>query len=222
MLRTFVLLLLIVNLAFYAFTQGWLDSVVGVRARGDREPERLEHQVRPQWVTVLTPQALADAASAAAARLQCLEAGPFSGGTELAAAEGVLSTVLPAGSWSDVKRDAPAVWIVYMGKYPNRDAQKKKEDELARAHVAFEELNGAPDLEPGLSLGRFDDRAAADAALARLTQRGVRSAKVVELAKPAPRHMLRVDKADPDLAARVAGLRADALGAGFSACTGKP
>jgi hypothetical protein len=221
MLRAFVLLLLVANLVFYAFTQGWLDGVIGARANGDREPERLEHQVRPQWVKVLTPQAVADAASAAAARLQCLEAGPFDT-AELPAAQAALSAALPAGSWVDVKRDAPSVWIVYMGKYTNRDAQKKKEDELARAQVAFEVLSGAPELEPGLSLGRFDDRAAADAALVRLTQRGVRSAKVVELAKPAPRHMLRVDKADPELAARVAGLRADALGAGFSACTGKP
>ena len=218
MLRAFVLLLLVANLVFYAFTQGWLDGVIGARANGDREPERLEHQVRPQWVKVLTPQALADAASAAAARLQCLEAGPFDT-AELPAAQAALSAALPAGSWVDVKRDAPSAWIVYMGKYTNRDAQKKKEDELARTHVAFEELSGAPELEPDLSLGRFDDRTAADAALARLTQRGVRSAKVVELAKPAPRHMLRVDKADADLAARVAGLRADALGAGFSACT---
>ena len=39
-----------------------------------------------------------------------------------------------------------------------------------------EELRGMPELQPGLSLGRFDSKPAADAALARMVQRGVRTA----------------------------------------------
>ena len=40
MLRLFVLLLVLGNAVFLAWTQGWLDDVTGVRASGDREPER--------------------------------------------------------------------------------------------------------------------------------------------------------------------------------------
>ena len=40
------LLLLLANLGFFAWTQGWLDSVVSARARGDREPERLARELR--------------------------------------------------------------------------------------------------------------------------------------------------------------------------------
>ena len=36
MLRGLVLALLLVNLVFFSWTQGWLDDVVGVRATGDR------------------------------------------------------------------------------------------------------------------------------------------------------------------------------------------
>ncbi|WP_372528965.1 SPOR domain-containing protein [Piscinibacter sp.] len=220
MLRAFVLVLLLANLAFYAWTQGWLDNVIGVRATGDREPERLERQLRPELVKVLTPQAVAAAASAAAERLVCLEAGPFSA-VEASAAEATLAAALPAGSWANLKTDTPATWLVYMGKYANRDAQQKKEEELARANVPFEAVKGVPELEPGISLGRFDDRAAADAALLWLTQRGVRSAKVIEFRKASVNHMLRVDRADAELAAKVAGLKADVLGQGFGPC-GKP
>ena len=39
------------------------------------------------------------------------------------------------------------------------------------------------------------------------------------LPAPAMVHLLRVERAEPDLAAKVAGLRLDALGRGFVACT---
>src|SRR5206468_6335808 len=65
MLRWLVALLLLANVAFYVWSQGWLDDVVGVRARGDREPERLTRQFHPEVIKILTPQAVAAAASAA-------------------------------------------------------------------------------------------------------------------------------------------------------------
>jgi len=67
MLRALIALLLLANLAFYAWSQSWLDDIVGVRARGDREPERLARQFHPEVVRILTPQALAAAAPLAAA-----------------------------------------------------------------------------------------------------------------------------------------------------------
>jgi hypothetical protein len=53
MLRLLVLLLALANLAFLAWSGGWLDDIVGVRAIGDREPERLQRQVRPETIRVL-------------------------------------------------------------------------------------------------------------------------------------------------------------------------
>ncbi|MDE2298159.1 MAG: hypothetical protein KGK18_08320, partial [Burkholderiales bacterium] len=57
MLRALVLTLLLANVAFYAWTQGWLDAVVGVRATGDREPDRLAQQVRPEIVRIVPASA---------------------------------------------------------------------------------------------------------------------------------------------------------------------
>jgi len=216
-IRALVAALLLANLVFYVWTQGWLDGVVGVHAAGDREPERLARQVRPEVVRILTPQAVAAAASAAEARLACLEAGPFDAG-RIAAAESALSSTLPSGTWTRSIIEQPARWIVYMGRYASRDAMKKKEDELTRLKVAFEEVTGAAELEPGLTLGRFTNRDAADTTLAQLVQRGIHTGKVLEVAKPATLSMLRVERADPELAAKVAGLKLDALGKGFVAC----
>ncbi|HEX6703301.1 MAG TPA: hypothetical protein VF169_00965 [Albitalea sp.] len=217
MLRALVALLLLANLAFLGWSRGWLDDVMGVRARGDREPERLQQQVRPETVRILTPQAVAAAASAAESRLSCLEAGPFDA-AGIAAAETALAATLPSGSWTRTTTERPSAWLVYIGRFTNRDAQLKKEQELERLRVHFEPLHNAPDLEPGLALGRFGERVDADAALADMARRGVQSARVVELARGATLHMLRVDRADPDLATKVAGLKLDALGKGFMPC----
>ena len=221
MLRALVLALLLANLVFFSWTQGWLDDVVGVRARGDREPERLARQVRPETVVILTPGAAAAAASAAEARLACLEAGPF-GSAELSAAEAALTGVVPAGGWQRVEADKPGSWAVYMGRFASTDAQLKKEEELKRLRLSFEELKpaaGLPaELTPGLSLGRFSAREAADAALAQFSQNGVRSARVVELQKPASVQLLRVARAEPTLAARLTGLKPELLGKPFLPC----
>ncbi len=225
MLRGLVLALLLANLAFFTWSQGWLDSVVGIRAGGDREPERLARQVRPESVVILTPVAVAAVASAAEASLACLEAGPFSG-AELASAEAALSGVVPAGAWARVPADKPGSWAVYMGRFASSDAQLKKEEELKRLRLTFEELKPSPelpaDLTPGLSLGRFSVRDAADAALVRFSQGGVRSARVVELQKPSTTVLLRVAKAEPVLAARLKNLKPEAVGKPFGNCASLP
>jgi hypothetical protein len=229
MLRRAAVLLLIANLLYFAWTQGWLDDVTGVRAQGDREPERLARQVRPDSVVILppsaaipTPAASAPASTTSAAEpgatTVCLEAGPFATGASVSALAALQNAALPAGSWSNVKVERPGSWIAYMGRYANREALAKKEDELRRARINFEPVLAPPELEPGLSLGRYEQRGAAERALEQLAQRGVRTARVVELVAPATLHLLRVEKADAALAAQLAALRSEALGRGFVPC----
>lgn len=226
MLQRAALLLLIANLLFFAWTQGWLDGITGLRSQGDREPERLARQVRPESVRILSPsEAIPSSSSlsppdAAAEPLACLEAGPFATGASVSAIAALQAAqpAIPAGSWTDVKVERPGSWMLYMGRYPNRDALAKKEEELRRTRVTFEEVKSPPEYELGFSLGRYDQRAAAEKALEQLNQRGVRTARVVELTAPATLHLLRVEKADKALADRLLALRSDALGRGFVPC----
>ena len=224
MLRLLLLLLIVANLGFYSWTQGWLDGVVGIRAIGDREPERLARQLRPEAVVVLPPESAAASSAATAATPACLEAGPFSP-TELVAAITSLKQLLPTaaeGGWAEVKTETPGSWIVYMGKFADAEGLAKKEQELKRLKLDFEIMRSPPTLERGLSLGRFDQRAAADKALERFTQQGVRTARVVELSPPGSASLLRAARADAELASQLTALRAASLGKGFAACTKAP
>lgn len=220
MLRALVIALLLANAAFFAWTQGWLDTVVGVRSIGDREPERLLRQLRPETIRIVP-----DTAVAAALPPACLEAGPFAP-AEVAGAEAALRSALPntpAGTWLSLKTEQPGAWIVYMGKYPNRELLTRKQEELARRKVTFEAVNSPTALDPGLSLGRFGERADADKALAQFTQQGIHTARVVELTAPANSFRLRVERADAALAAQLAELKPDELlGKAFAACAKAP
>ena len=222
MLRLVLLALIVANLGFYSWTQGWLDGVVGARAIGDREPERLARQVRPETVVILPPEAAASASANAAPA--CLEAGPFST-TELAAVKAALKQALPTaveGSWAEVRTETPGAWIVYMGKFVDTEGLTKKEQDLKRLKLDFEVVRTPPALDRGLSLGRFDGRAAADTALERFTQQGVRTARVVELSAPGSATWLRAARADEALAAQLLALKAIGLGKGFVPCSKAP
>lgn len=67
MMRGLLALLVVANLLFFAWAQGWLVGVLPALplppALSGREPERLQRQVRPESVTVLSPRAVATAAS---------------------------------------------------------------------------------------------------------------------------------------------------------------
>ena len=221
-----MLALLLANAAFFAWTRGGLDGVVGVRSIGDREPERLARQVRPESIRRVTaPAPSASAAStpaaATAAALHCLEAGPFAAST-INAAENALRSAMPdagSASWSSIKTEVAGAWIVYMGRYLNPELLARKQEELLRRKVAFEAVSGTAALEPGLSLGRYESRSAAREALDQFALLGIQTAKVVELVAPTSTHRLRIERADAVLAERLAAIKTGALaGTPFAAC----
>jgi hypothetical protein len=213
MLRALVALLLVANLAFFGWSQGWLDGVVGVKAHGDREPERLARQVNPDRIVILS----AANAVLPATQMACLEAGPFTP-AEAAAAEAALQGLAPAGSWTNVRTEKPGTWLVYMGSYSDREALRRKEEEIRRVRAEFEEVSLPGEGEFGLSLGRFEDRALAERALIQVQQRGIRTARVVQASPTTVFHMLRIERADPALTTQLTSAKADALGKGFYAC----
>lgn len=221
-LRALVLLLVLANLGYFAWSQGWLDGVAGLRAQGEREPERLARQFQPHVLRILPAgQPVPTAASAPPEIATCVEAGPFTA-ADATAAEGLLQAALPAGSWARRRVERPGVWLVYMGRFIAADAQQKKVEELRRLEMPFDEVTSPPDLAPGLSLGRFDSRQAADQALDALTQRGARSARVVLLTEPQTRFSLRIERTDAALAAQLAALggviSGQPLGKAFAPC----
>ena len=55
MLRSLVLALLIVNLGFFAWTQGWLRAWMGLPPDAQREPQRLSAQLNTEAIEVIQP-----------------------------------------------------------------------------------------------------------------------------------------------------------------------
>ena len=225
MLRTLALVLLLANALLLAALSGVFES-----GHGEREPERLQRQHQPGLVRILDPQAASaalDAASAAhsqaaaaassALATVCLEAGPFSAADASTAERSLREAGLPAGTWQVQHQEDGGTFMIYMGRYADRETVQRKLAELKRLKLEGEDLRGAPELQPGISLGRFDSQASANAAMAQMAQRGLRTARVITLRQAQSQTMLRVPAADAALRARLAGLQLP-NGPGFLPC----
>lgn len=179
MLRLLVLVLLLANGGFFAWSQGYLLPW-GIGPAQQSEPQRLGQQIRPESVRVLKPDELRriETVAAAAPRPpECLQAGPLDE-PRLASLRPLLDA-LPSNAWSLEEAVEPARWIVYMGRYGGVEQVARKRAELRQLSVSFEPLSN-PELEPGLSLGGHATQQAAQQQLEQLALRGVRTARVVQ------------------------------------------
>jgi hypothetical protein len=180
MLRLLVLLLILANGAYFAWASGALRAY-GFAPQQQAEPQRLAQQIKPEAIHVLTGDEFKQVEAQRQAELapkECLQAGPFTD-AQWSALRPTLEGVLPADAWQFDTVQESARWIVYMGKYPNAPALAKKRGELSAMNLKAQALTN-PALEPGLSLGSFDSAQAANAELARLSLRGIRTARVVQ------------------------------------------
>ena len=192
MLRSTVMLLVLANALYFAWSHGYL-AAYGLAPVTQTEPQRLAQQIRPEAMRVVglneprdaasinsaatatataAPTVLAQAESAG----ECLQAGLFNE-AQSAALTAALSQALPAGSWLLESTVEPARWIVYMGRYADSEAAIKKRGELRGLGVTSELVRTAP-LAPGLALGAYATEPEAAAELALLSRRGVKTAKV--------------------------------------------
>jgi hypothetical protein len=218
MLRLLVLLLLLANGAYFAWSRGGLAALGFGPARQD-EPQRLAQQIEPQRLRLLKADEIKrqEAASAptAAIATECLRAGLFDERQAQTLRQALQA--LPADSWTLEPGLEPARWIVYMGRYDSPDALVRKRAELRARNVRFEPLTN-PALEPGLSLGAHPSEAAATQALAELTARGVRTARVLQEQPEQRGQWLRLPAADAALRVRVEGFRASLAGKALRPC----
>lgn len=211
MLRLVVLVLLMLNVGYFVWGQGWL-APYGWGPVSQREPQRLAQQVRPQALVILNAHEPPATAAAAA----CWQTGELDA-AQAQSVRPLLQAKFPADAWGLDEVLVPERWIIYMGKYTNLADLAKKREQLTNLKVALEPLNN-PALAPGLSLGSFDTEAAANTALQALSLRGVRTAKVV-LARPAAqRYRLRLPMLDPALQPQLASLREALAGQSLEAC----
>lgn len=209
MLRLLVLLLLLLNGMYFAWSQGLLRPY-GFAPAQQTEPQRVARQIRPEAVRILSADEArrAELAAPTAGKPgECLQAGLFND-LQAVVLRQAAQTVLPPGSWLLEAVVEPARWIVYMGKYPDAQALARKRAELVDLNLSlrFEPLNN-PALEFGLSLGGFETEVLANAELALLARRGVRTARVVQESPEQRGSVFRIPATDEGLKARLAELK---------------
>jgi hypothetical protein len=224
MLRIALLILLLANAGYFAWSQGALTSL-GWAPQQHNEPERLQQQLRPETLQLKPPAAVANApapgvaatapAPAAPAPVeappaqdgpaQCLQAGIFDDDASDTLRR-ALVLQFPEGSWKLDAITQTGRWMVYMGKFADNQALEKKRAELVARKLDHDRAGGA--LEPGLSLGRFSSEEAATRELTQLVRQGVRSARVVQERPDKHGFVLRLPAATPALRAQLEALPA--------------
>lgn len=243
MLRFVVLALVLANAAYYAYSHGLL-AAYGFAPATQAEPQRLTQQIRPEALRLLNPQeaaqldgaaapaqAIASAGSnantsanananvgagAGASSTECLQVGLFSD-EQIAALREKLASALPQNSWVIESTLVPARWLVYMGKYSSSEAVLKKKAELRGLGVSFEALNNTA-LEPGLSLGSFKTRLEAEAELARIAKKGVKTARVTQERAEQRGQRLKLPAVDAALRSQLEAIKPQLAGKTFAVC----
>ena len=244
MLRLAVIVLLLANAGYYAWSQGLLRPL-GYAPQEQSEPQRMNQQIRPETLQILkvnpsktssaappgttsTPASLSQAtaandspappttpaASPPADSAECLQAGVFD--DRQAEALRTAAAGLPAGSWTLEPTPIPGRWMVYMGRFDDIETLDRKRAELRARKVDHDRAGGT--LELGLSLGRFASKEAAERELTNLGTKGVRTARVIQERAEAPGFTLRLPAVNDALRAQLDVLRTAMAGKTLRAC----
>lgn len=149
-LKKCVLALLLMNLGYFGYSQGWFVGLTGGEA-SQREPDRIKKQINEGAIRIET-------------------AAPTAALAHSLGASGV--PVCPKAVAVNES------WLVYMGPYANKDLLVKKKAELQKLKVQALEVS-KPSHPFGLSLGRYASESLAKQALLAMNKNGVRTASVI-------------------------------------------
>lgn len=172
------------------------------------------------------PASTASAGAASGQSLACVQTGPMAGDDRAAVEQLLLQAGVTAGAWrllappTDMAASAssapaderPTTWLIVMGRYADPQVLQRKQEELRRLKVEASTLSSStslpPGVVPGLLLGRYAERAAAEQALVDLGRRGVHTARLVAFRSglPAAQLLLQLPQADAALQARLAAM----------------
>jgi len=216
MARTFVWLLLLLNVVYGAWAQGWLLPY-GFGPTSQREPQRLARQIRPEAITVLpAAEAYRRPAPTPPEPRVCLQSGLLDQ-AQVDAVRRILETSWSPEDWQLQEVMRPERWLVYMGKFTNQAELDKKRAELVVIQVSAESLQQAS-LSPGLSLGAYPSLAQANTALQALSRRGVRTARVLQEQADVQGLRLRLPAVTAALQAQLPDIRAVLPSAVLESC----
>lgn len=206
-MRTLLLLLLLVNLGFFAYHHyvGETDEAAAQIALLQISPEKIV-SLAAETSSSVAPASVTASAPAPAA---CVEWGAFAGADVGRADAAIAALALPAGVTQRRVTDVDGYWV-HMAPLKTKGEVDRKVGELKALGV--EEFFVVQDPGPwrnAVSLGLFKNEEAAQAELDRLRQRGVRSALVTRRERLLKQVAFFVREPDAATIARLAELKRD-------------
>jgi len=210
-MRTLFLLLLLLNLALL----GWIKGMFGAYSVNGREPGRLERQVAPDRIRILTDrdvQLLQRRAAQAPAPevLACLEIGDFAGDSQLDRLRERLAALKLADRASELTQDNPGWYRVYLPPARSLAEAEGRAAQLREQGVRdFLILKDEGALRYAISLGSFRDRDLARKQLALLERRGIKGARVTDNPTVVRSTRVRIRGADAAAAKQLEELQKD-------------
>jgi hypothetical protein len=202
-MRTVVLLLLLANITLFAYTK--LDSV------GSGEAVRLNEQVRPDKIAILTPQQVAALGPSKVASLAdvCVEWGPFNDPERTRALADLES--LQLGRLLTQRRIDVDGWWVNLAPFASRAAADRRAGELKQQGIGDVSVVDAGNGRFAVSLGLFRTEQAARTRADALSAQGV-AARVEPRNQSLAQTMLVVRDPQAPVVARLKELQAQYAG----------
>jgi hypothetical protein len=222
-MRTAFLLLVLANLAFFA----WSRYVAPLDASADPLP--LSRQIEPEKLKIIAPAdlpppvaqkvaAAPPAAAQPAAAPKCMEWGSFTL-ADAPRAEKALAPLALGARLAQRHTEELAGWWVFIPPQASRQAAQKKAAELKALGVDdYFIVQEDSEHRWALSLGVFRSEEAARARLGTLRTQGVRSAQVARRETVVPKVWLQVKSVDPALEARLKDIALQIEGSELKSC----
>lgn len=200
-MRAAVVLLILLNLALFAYAR--LDRAA------QSEAGRLQEQVAPERIKLVTPR---EVAAIAPAKVVCIEWGPFAD-ADRARAEGELQSLVSPRQLSQRALPPDALYWVNLGAMPNRAAADRRAADLRAQSIGDLSVVDYPHGQFTVSLGMFRTESAATTRAETLAARGVLGTHVEPRPQGAPaQSVIVVRDAQEAVAARVKDLSAQYTG----------
>lgn len=213
-MRTLVLLLLLANVAFFAWDRYGAELFSG-------EAGLVSQQLNPGAIQLLTPEQVAARGTAKREGPKpsaCLEWGTFTG-AEIARAEAALESLALGGKLSQRRVEETAGYWVFMPPQGSRQGANQKIFELKKLGVEdYFILLDDPKFRYAISLGVFKTEEAAKSYLESLRGRGVRTAQVAARDVPMQKTFFLIRDVPEPLAAKINELRQGFAGTEIREC----
>lgn len=204
------LVLLLVNIALFAWQQGLFGAVI----EAGREPQRVARQIAPEKLRVLTPDQLAAlrstvqaASSEAPGRPACLEFGDFDE-SSVERAQARLAALALGERLTSRRVDAAGWFIVHLPPQKTRaDAERVAQDLRGRGVRDLVVLGESSPLRNGIALGSFRDQELARRYQGDLERRGIEDVRVSERTSATAVTRFEIREVDAVLAQQLADIQ---------------